>query len=93
MGVFWRAQALIYQPSLSDFRKSNFWKSPVFSEGARVVSVKNSNLGQTVKNLGSVGVDLDYVGPDLLVYEVRNQKKNKTLAGQIFSGGAMQFSS
>ena len=71
MRVFWSAQALIYQPSLSDFRKS-----PVFSEGARVVSVKNSNLGQTAMNLDSVEGDLDCVGPDLSVSEVRNQKKS-----------------
>ena len=43
-------------------------------------------------NLDSVDGDLDCVGPDLSVYEVRNQKKVKTLAGQIFSGSTMQFS-
>ena len=77
LGVFWRAQALIYQPSLSDFRKSQFWKSPVFSEGARVISVKNSDLGQIAMNLDIVEGDLDCVGPDLSVCEVRIQKKSK----------------
>ena len=45
-------------------------------------------------NLDSVEGDLDCVGPDLSVCEVRIQKKKKvkTLAGQIFSGGVMQFS-
>ena len=71
MGVFWSAQALIYQPSLSDFRKSILRKSPVFSEGGRAVSVKNLDLGQTAKNLDSVEGDLDYVGLDLSVCEVR----------------------
>ena len=58
-------------------KKSHFLKSPIFSEGARAILVKNSNLGQTAKNLGSVGVDLDCVGPDLTVCEVRIQKKSK----------------
>ena len=77
MGVFWDAQALIYQPSLSDFRKSQIWKSPVFSEGVRAISVKNSDLGQTTMNLDSVEGDLECVGPNLLVYEVRNLKNSK----------------
>ena len=77
---------------MSDFRKSQIRKNPVFSEGASSVSVRNLDLGQTVKNLDSVGVDLDCVGPDLSICEVRIQKKVKTLAGQIFSEGVMQFS-
>ena len=77
MGVFWNAHALIYQPRLSDFRKSQLRKSPVFSEDARVVSVKNSDLGQTAMNLDSVEGGLDCLGHDLSVYEVRNQKKSK----------------
>ena len=77
MGVFWNAWALIYQPILSDFRKNHFWKSPVFSEGARANSVIFADLGQMVKQLHSIGVDLDCVGPDLSVYEVRNQKNSK----------------
>ena len=44
-------------------------------------------------NLDNIEGDFDYVGPNLLVYEVRNKKKFKTLAGQIFNWGAMQFSS
>ena len=75
--MFWSAQALIYQPSLSDFRKSQFRKNPIFSEGARAVSIKNSNLGENAKNLDSVEGDLDCVGPDLSACEVRNQKKSK----------------
>ena len=77
LGVFWSAQALIYQPSLSDFRKNEFRESPVFNEGAMVVSVKNPDLGQTAMNMDSVEGDLDCVGPNLSVYEVRNQKKSK----------------
>ena len=59
------------------FQKNQFQKSLVFSEGARVVSVKNSDLGQIAKNLENVGVGLDCVGPDLSVYEVGIQKKSK----------------
>ena len=77
LGVFWNAWALIYQPILSDLRKNLFWKSSVFSEGARAVSVNFSDLGQTVKNLDSVGIDLDCVGPDLSACEVKNQKNSK----------------
>ena len=44
-------------------------------------------------NLDNVEGDLDCVGPNLLAYEAINKKKVKTLPGQIFSGGAMQFSS
>ena len=77
MGVFWSAQALIYQPSMSDFKKSKLRESPIFSEGVRVVSVYNSDLGQIAMNLDSVEGDLDCVGPDLSVYEVKNQKKSK----------------
>ena len=105
---------------MSDFIKGQIRKSPVFSEGARAVSVKNSDLGQTTKNLDSVypsvklefrknqnpsrsnfqwgvmqffgkksdlgqttknldsvRVDLDRVGPDLSVCEVKIQKKSK----------------
>ena len=42
-------------------------------------------------NLDNVGDDLDCVRLDLSIYEVKNQKKVKTLVGQIFSGGAIQF--
>ena len=45
---------------------------PIFSEGARAVSVYFSDPGQTVEPLDSVGVDLDYPRPDLSVCEVRN---------------------
>ena len=76
---------------LSDFRKSQIRKSPIFSEGARVVLVKNSSLGQTTKHFENAGVDLDCVGPDLSIYEVKIQKEVKTLAGQIFSGGLCSF--
>ena len=41
------------------------------------VLVKNLDLGQTTKKLDSVGVDLDYVGHGLSVYEVKIQKKSK----------------
>ena len=77
MRVFWSAQALIYSPSLSDLKKSKLRKSSVFSEGARAVSVKNSDLGQTAMNLDRVEGDLDYVGPYLSVCEVKNKKKSK----------------
>ena len=77
MGMLYNSQALIYQPSLSDFRKSKLRKSPVFSEDDRVVSVKNSDLGQTAMNLDSFEGDLDCVGPDLSICEVENQKKSK----------------
>ena len=72
MGVLWSAQALIYQPILLEFRKSKLRKSPVFSEGGRDVSVKNLDLGQNAINMESVEGDLDYVGPDLSIYEVKN---------------------
>ena len=52
-------------------------KVQFFSEGARAVSVKFSDLGQMVKQLHSVGVDLGYVGPDLSICEVRIQKNSK----------------
>ena len=58
-------------------KKSHFRKSPIFSEGARAVLVKNSDLGQTAKNLDSVEADLDCVGPDLSICEVIIQKKSK----------------
>ena len=74
LGVFWSAYSLIYQPILSDFRKSQIQKSPVFNEGARAVSVKNSDLGQNTKNMDSFEGDLDYVGPNLSVCEVKNKK-------------------
>ena len=77
MGVFWNAWALIYQPILSDFRKTVFLKSVIFSEGARVVSVNFSDLGQMVKQLDSLRVDLGCVGPDLSICEVRIQKNSK----------------
>ena len=77
LGVFWNAQALIYQPSLLNLRKNQFLKSPVFSESARAVSVKNSDLGQTAMNLDSVEGDLDCVRLDLSVCEFKNQKKSK----------------
>ena len=69
---------------MSDFRKTYFRKKPIFSEGARAVSVYFSDLGQTVEPLDSVRVDLDCPRLDLSVWEVRNQKKLKTLAGQFF---------
>ena len=77
LGVFWNAWALIYHPIFSDFRKSHFRESPVFSEGARAVSVNFSDVGQMVKQLHNVGVDLGCVGPDLSFCEVRIQKNSK----------------
>ena len=68
---------MIYQLIMSDFRKTYFWKRPIFSEGSRVVSVYFSDPGQTVEPLDIVGVDLDCPRPDLSVYEVRNQKNSK----------------
>ena len=50
---------------------------PIFSEGARAVSVYFSDLGQTVEPLDSVGVDLDCPRPDLSVCEVKNKKNSK----------------
>ena len=47
---------------LSYFRKTHFRKSLIFSEGAREVSVNFSDLGQMVKQLDSVGVDLGLCG-------------------------------
>ena len=91
MGVLWGAQAPIYPPGLSDCKKSKLQKSPIFSEGARVVSVKNSDLGQTAMNLDSVEGDLDCVGPDLLVYEVKNQKKSKPKHVKFSVGGYEVF--
>ena len=41
------------------------------------VSVNFSDLGQMVKQLDSVGVDLGYVGPDLSVYEFKIDKNSK----------------
>ena len=58
-------------------RKSHVRKSPAFSEGVRAVSVNFSNLGQMVKQLDSVGVDLGCVEPDLSVREVKIQKNSK----------------
>ena len=78
--MFWNAWALTYQPILSDLKKNHFQKSPVFSEGAKADSVNFSDLGQMVKQLHSVGVDLGYVGPNLSICEVKIQKKLKTLA-------------
>ena len=80
---------MIYLSILSDFRKNHFRKSPVFSEDAKAISVNFSDLGQTIKNLDSVGVDLDYVGPDISIREVKIEKKIKTLEGQIFNGGVL----
>ena len=77
LGVSWNAWNPIYLSILSDFRKTHFRKSLIFSEGARAVSVNFSDLGQMVKQLDNVGVDLGCVGPDLSVCEVRNQKKSK----------------
>ena len=77
MGVFWNAQDPIYLSILLDFRKTHFRKSLIFSEGAKAISVNFSNLGQMVKQMDSVGVDLGYVGPDLSVREVKIQKNSK----------------
>ena len=77
LGVFWNARDPIYLSILSDFRKTYFQKSLIFSEGARAVSVNFSDLGQMVKQLDSVGVDLGYVGPDLFIHEVKIQKNSK----------------
>ena len=57
--------------------KTYFRKRPIFSEGARAVSVYFSDLDQTVEPLDSVGVDLDCPRPDLSVCEVKNQKNSK----------------
>ena len=46
-------------------------KSLIFSEGARVVSVNFLDLGQMVKKMDRVGVDLGYVGPNLSICEVK----------------------
>ena len=59
------------------FRKTHFRKSLIFSEGARAVSVNFSDLGQMVKQMDSVGVDLGYVGPDLSVREDKIKKNSK----------------
>ena len=75
--MFWNAWALIYQPISSDLRKNLFRKSPVFSEGVRAVSVNFLDLGQMVKQLENIGVDLVYVGPDLSIHEFKIQKKSK----------------
>ena len=56
---------------LSDFRKTQFQKSLIFSEGARAVLVNFSDLSQIDKNLDSIGVYLDRVELDLSVYEDR----------------------
>ena len=77
-------------PDLSAYHVK--FQKNLLSEGARAVSVYFSNPGQTVEILDSVGVDLDYTRPDLSVCEVRNQKKLKTLAGQFFQWGVIQFS-
>ena len=42
-------------------------------------------------NLDSVGVDLDCVGPDLLVYEVRNQKSQNPSRSNFQWGGYAVF--
>ena len=78
LGVLYNSWSLIHQFILSDFRKFHFRKSLVFSEGARVVSVNFSDLGQMVKQLHSVVVDLGCVGPDLSVCEVIIQKNSKS---------------
>ena len=62
---------------MSNFRKNYFQKRPIFSEGARAVSVYYLDPGQTVEPLDSVGVDLDCPRPDLSVCEVINQKNSK----------------
>ena len=77
MGVFWNARDPIYLSILSDFRKTHFQKSLIFSEGARAVSVNFLDLGQMVKQLDNIGVDLGCVGPDLSVREVKIQKNSK----------------
>ena len=77
MRVFWDAWDPIYQPIMSDFRKTYFRKRPIFSEGARAVSVYFSDLGQTVEPLDIVRVDLDFPRPDLSICEVINQKNSK----------------
>ena len=72
---------------MSDFRKTYFRKRPIFSEGARVVSVYFSDPGQTVEPFDSVGVDLDCPRPDLSVCEVKNIKKTQNPSRSIFSMG------
>ena len=53
-------------------KKPTSGKRPIFSEGARAVSVYFSDPGQTVEPLDSVGVDLDRPRPDLSICEVKN---------------------
>ena len=77
MRVFWDAWNPIYQPIMSDFRKTYFQKRPIFSEGARAVSVYFLDPGQTVEPLDSIGVYFDFPRPDLFICEVKNQKKLK----------------
>ena len=75
--MFWNARDPIYLFILSDFRKTHFRKSLIFSEGAKAISVNFSDLGQMVKQMDSVGVDLGYVGLDLSSRQVKIQKNSK----------------
>ena len=59
------------------FQKNLLPERPIFSEGARAISVYFSDPGQNVEPLDSVGVDLDCLRPDLSICEVRNQKNSK----------------
>ena len=77
MRVFWDAWDPIYQPIMSNFRKTYFRKRPIFSEGARAVSVYFLDPGQTVEPIDNDGVVLDCPRPDLSIYEVRNKKNSK----------------
>ena len=63
--VLWDAWDPIYQPIMSDFRKTYFRKRPIFSECAGAVSAEKSDLGQSMRNLTSIPVDLVRGRPDL----------------------------